>query len=71
MCMLDASKAFDRVKLITLFRELRSRDMCPVIIRLLMSTYCNQQLRVKWEGSFSNYFPARNGVKQGGVLSRV
>ena len=55
----------------TLFRELRSRDMCPMIIRFLMSTYCNQQLRVKWEVSFSNYVWVRNGVKQGGVLSPI
>ena len=56
MCILDASKAFD------IFRVLKSRDMCPMILRFLMWTYCNQQLRVKWEGSFSNYCPVRNGI---------
>ena len=28
VCMLDASKAFDRVKLLTLFRKLHNRSMC-------------------------------------------
>ena len=31
MCMLDASKAFDRVNLLTLFKTLYSRGMCPYL----------------------------------------
>ena len=36
MCMLDASKAFDRVNLLTLLKTLYSRGMCPIYLRLLM-----------------------------------
>ena len=36
MCMLDASKAFDRVNLLTLFKTLYSRGMCPIYLKLLM-----------------------------------
>ena len=30
VCMLDASKAFDKVNLLTLFRQLHNRSMCPL-----------------------------------------
>ena len=56
MCTLDASKAFDPVNLLLLFSKLLQRDMCPLFLRFLMSTYCNQQIRVKWNGTTSNTF---------------
>ena len=31
MCMLDASKAFDKVNLLLLFNKLRLKGMCPPI----------------------------------------
>ena len=31
MCMLDASKAFDRVNHLSLFHKLKLRNMCPTI----------------------------------------
>ena len=71
MCMLDVSKAFDRVNLLLLFHMLLQRDMCPLFLRFLMSTYCNQQMRVRWNGTTSNTFSTSNGVKQGGVLSPI
>ncbi len=71
MCMLDASKAFDRVNLYTLFNKLRGRNMCPIMLRFLMHSYDNQLLRVNWNGSHSTMFKPSNGVKQGGVLSPI
>ena len=71
MCTLDASKAFNRVNLLLLFSKLLQRDMCPLFRRFLMSTYCNQQMRVKWNGTISNTFSTSNGVKQGGVHSPI
>ena len=67
--MLDASKAFDCVNLLLLFKK----DMCPIFLRFLMNTitYCKQQMRVKWNGTISNTFSTSNGVKQGGVLSPI
>ena len=43
VCMLDASKAFDRVNLLTLFRKLHSRSMCPLFLRFLIHSYCNHK----------------------------
>ena len=60
MCTLDASKAFNRVNLVLLF---------PLFLRFIISTYCNQQMRVKWNGTTSNIFSTSNSVKQGGVFS--
>ena len=71
VCMLDASKAFDCVNLLLLFKKLLQRDMCPLFLRFLMNTYCKQQMRVKWNGTISNTFSTSNGVKQGGVLSPI
>ena len=41
----------------------------PLFLRFLIHSYCNQKMRVKWNGSLSGTFSASNGVKQGGVLS--
>ena len=71
MYTLDASKAFDRVNLLLLFSNLLQRDMCPLFLRFVMSTYCKQQMRIKWNGTTSNTFSTSNGVKQGGVLSPI
>ena len=46
--LLDVSKAFDRVEYIKLFNTLRDRKMCPLLLRLLMNMYINQQIQVKW-----------------------
>ena len=43
--------------------------MCPLFLRFLMNTYCNQQMRVKWNDMIYSTFSTSNGVKQGGVLS--
>ena len=36
-----------------------------------MSTFCNQQMRVKWNGTTTNTFSTSNGEKQGRVLSPI
>ena len=69
--LLDASKAFDRVHYVKLFRLLLSRSLCPTLVRLLLSMYVNQSLVVRWQGQMSQSFHCRNGIKQGGVLSPV
>ena len=68
---LDASKAFDRVHYCKLFRLLIKRGLPPCIVRVLVSLYTANQVRVLWAGLASDYFTAQNGVKQGGVLSPV
>ena len=47
----DASKAFDRVNLLTLFKKLFERNMCPLFLRFLIHSYCNQKMRIKWNAA--------------------
>ena len=67
--LLDASKAFDRVNYIKLFEKLLKREMCPLVMRLLLQTYLDQKLCVKWNDTLSETFEVTNGVRQGGILS--
>ena len=67
--LLDASRAFDRVEYVKLFRVLMSKGICPVIARFLVLLYTNQMIRVKWGSSLGFCFSVCNGVKQGGVMS--
>ena len=69
--LLDASRAFDRVHYVKLFRLLLKRNMCPSLIMLLISMYIKQSLVVRWHNQLSHQFRCKNGIKQGGVLSPV
>ena len=66
---LDASKAFDRVQYVQLFRKLCERDINPLYVRILIQMYTNQKLRVVYNNNASAWFNVTNGVKQGGVIS--
>ena len=68
-CVLDASKAFDRIHFGKLFAILIERNVPLYFIRLILDAYTRQQSRVSWKNCFSKYFSVSNGVKQGGVLS--
>ena len=48
--LLDASKAFDRVQYVKLFRLLLCRKICPLVIRCLLNMYTQQQVCVRWGG---------------------
>ena len=67
--MLDASKAFDRVVYVKLFRKLIKRGLNPYIIRFLLNMYTQQFIKVKWNGAYSETFNVTNGVRQGGIIS--
>jgi hypothetical protein len=69
--MLDASKAFDRVSFAKLFLKMLNRNISPIVIRMLISLYCNQSYGIKWNNSMSATFPVCNGVRQGAVFSPV
>ena len=69
--LLDASKAFDRVKLDILFEILMKRSVPFPIIRLLLDMYSRQLVRTSWGDSFSQCFSVTNGVRQGGVISPI
>ena len=67
-CLLDATKAFDRVRFDKLFEILIERNVPACIIRILIDMYTRQTVRTVWEGCVSDEFSANNGVRQGGVL---
>ena len=68
---MDASKAFDRLYHIELYRLLSESAVCPLILRLLFNMYRKQRIQVLWGDSLSDMFSMSNGVKQGAVLSPV
>jgi len=47
------------------------RRLSPLIIRLLLRMYTNQNMRVKWGPVMTSLVSVTNGVKQGGVLSPI
>ena len=54
MLLLDASNlSFDRIECSTLFHNLRSRNMCPVTLRLIMNMYISQKMQVRFSNVFS------------------
>lgn len=69
-CFLDASKAFDKVNHTILFKLLMKRNVLNAVIRLLITWYKEQSLRIRWNKNYSEQFEVSNGVRQGGVLSR-
>ena len=52
-----------------LFRTLSDRNMCRIVLRLLMNMYLNQSFQVKWNNIISSQSHVSNGVEQGGCLS--
>jgi hypothetical protein len=61
--LLDASKAFDRVHYVKLFRLLLDRGICPTIARFLAIMYTSQRIRIKWGDFYSDTHAVSNGVK--------
>ena len=64
LCLLDLTKAFDFVKLSTLFEKL-SKKIPAILIRFLMASYTQQECFVTWDGHHSSTFSISNGVRQG------
>lgn len=69
--LLDASRAFDRVNFIKLFKLLLHNNFCAMNAKFLITAYISQTLCVRWCNAVSSSFHCSNGVKQGGVLSPV
>ena len=69
ICFLDASKAFDKVNHIKLFKKLLHRGIPSCIVKLLYFWYSAQTFCIRWGNVFSSPFTVTNGVRQGGVLS--
>ena len=61
VCLLDASKAFDKVNHAMLFIELLKRGLPAIIVRIIDDCYDKQVLCTKWNGTISEAFSATNG----------
>ena len=62
-CLLDASKAFDKIHYGKLFSTLLQRNVNVYCIRLIVDSYVRQVSRVSWGNHLSQYFELSNGVK--------
>ena len=47
MLLLDPSKAFDIIEYASLFNHLCSRNICPVVLRLIMNMDILQKMQVR------------------------
>ena len=70
-CIMDMSKAFDKVQHSKLFWKIIDKGIPTMYIRLLHVMYCNQRANVSWNSHVSHVFPINNGVKQGAALSPI
>ena len=68
-CYVDASKAFDKVNIVKMFRMLLKRKIPVYILNVLLYLYEKQQIRCRWGTVTSEYFAVTNGVRQGAILS--
>ena len=71
VCLLDASKAFDKVNFVKLFSLLIDRNIAGFFLRIIMDLYICQNLRATWNAVISTNFSVSNGVRKGGVLSPI
>ncbi len=71
LCFLDASKAFDRINHLKQFEKLLKSGTPGYLIRILIFWYSNQTMMVRWSNNVSAPFTVSNGVRQGGILSRI
>ena len=69
LLLLDASKAFDCVEYVKLFTMLRHRKNSPIVLKLLMTMYNNQQIQVEWNNMIFQTCTISNGVKGEGCMS--
>ena len=69
-CLLDASKAYDRVNHWTLFRKLLNRSIHILIVRMLMYWYTKQELCIRWGAEMSPYFTIMEYDKEEYCLHR-
>ena len=69
LCLLDASKAFDKLNHWHLFSKLIDRKLPCIIVRILFALYRCQRFVVQWCGIMSEPFFASNGAPQGRILS--
>jgi len=70
-CLIDASKAFDRVRVDKLFQLLINRKVPAEVLRVLYDLYARQTIMTRYQSKLSTPFGACNGIRQGGILSPI
>ena len=70
-CFIDVSKAFDTVNHGLLMKCLRNLHIPEGIIKLIEYWYNNQYVSVRFNGTLSDEWKIKNGVRQGGILSEL
>ena len=68
-CLLDYSKAFNKCKFDKLFHKRIAKGLPPVVVRVLIFMYEEQEGWVNLGGKKSSAFKLTNGTRQGSVLS--
>jgi hypothetical protein len=61
-CVMDMTKAFDKVKHSLLFSKLMETNLPAIFTRLLLMMYPLQSADVKWNNCRSRRFSLSNGV---------
>lgn len=69
--LVDASKAFDKVRIDKIAQLLAKRDLPAPVTRMIMDNLTRQQIQVYWAGHQSSAFNCTNGLRQGGVASPI
>ena len=68
-CLLDLSKAFERVDHAKLLTKLQENHLPPFILNMIKFILFNTRICVNFNGSFSPEWNIVRGVRQGGVTS--
>ena len=68
-CFLDVKKAFDQVWHDGLFYKLHNCGVNKTVLGVIINLYTDMESCVKTQSHKSEWFPVRQGTRQGGVLS--
>ena len=71
VCLLDLSKAFDKMDHYALYLKLMDRSIPVQILNVLQNWFSLCMLCVKWGSVMSHFYELKAGVRQGGVLSPI
>ena len=69
VCLLDLSKAFDKMNHSALFIKLMDRLIPVQVLSILENWFAMCLSCVKWGSVLSHFYELKTGVRQGGVLS--
>ena len=71
VCLLDLSKAFDKIDHCALYLKLMDRSIPLPILKVLENWFSSCLSCVKWGSVMSHFYELKAGVRQGGVLSPI